>query len=156
MKELPKVVAGTPVGKSVPLVILRNGKKITLNVTLGELELAEKENLINKPIGNKNSKSKTFDKLGFVAEELTKSNKDKFKLKNIKTGILISSVKENSAAQEAGLLPGMVIVRVGQIEVKTVDVIEDAIKNAVKQKRKAILLLVKIENGTRFVALELK
>ena len=50
----------------------------------------------------------------------------------------------------------MVIVRVGQIEVKTVDVIEDAIKNAVKQKRKAILLLVKIENGTRFVALELK
>ena len=156
MKELPKVVAGTPVGKSVPLVILRNGKKITLNVTLGELELAEKENLINKPIGNKKSKSKTFDKLGFVAEELTKSNKDKFKLKNIKTGILITSVKENSAAQEAGLLPGMVIVRVGQIEVKTVDVIEDAIKNAVKQKRKAILLLVKIENGTRFVALELK
>ena len=156
MKELPKVVAGIPVGKSVPLVILRNGKKITLNVVLGELELAEKENLINKSIGNKNSKSKTFDKLGFVAEELTKSNKDKFKLKNIKTGILITSVKENSAAQEAGLLPGMVIVRVGQIEVKTVDVIEDAIKNAVKQKRKAILLLVKIENGTRFVALELK
>ena len=32
MKELPKVVAGTPVGKSVPLVILRNGKTITLNV----------------------------------------------------------------------------------------------------------------------------
>ncbi|MDB0048634.1 DegQ family serine endoprotease [Alphaproteobacteria bacterium] len=156
MKELPKVVAGTPVGKSVPLVILRNGKKITLNVTLGELELAEKQNLIKKPTGNKNSNSKTFDKLGFVAEELTKSNKDKFKLKNIKTGILITSVKENSAAQEAGLLPGMVIVRVGQIEVKTVDVIEDAIKNAVKQKRKAILLLVKIENGTRFVALELK
>ena len=50
----------------------------------------------------------------------------------------------------------MVIVRVGQIEVKSIDVIEDAIKNAVKQKRKAILLLVKIENGTRFVALELK
>ena len=119
-------------------------------------ELAEKDNLINKPSGNKKSNSKTFDKLGFVAEELTKSNKDKFKLKNIKTGILITSVKENSAAQEAGLLPGMLIVRVGQIEVKTVDVIEDAIKNAVKQKRKAILLLVKIENGTRFVALEFK
>ena len=48
MKELPKVVAGTPVGKSVPLVILRNGKELTLNVTLGELELAEKENLIGQ------------------------------------------------------------------------------------------------------------
>tara|TARA_B110001452_G_scaffold118885_1_gene98636 strand:- start:893 stop:2338 length:1446 start_codon:yes stop_codon:yes gene_type:complete len=156
MKELPKVVAGTPVGKSVPLVILRNGKKITLNVVLGELELAEKENLITKSSGNKKSKSKTFEKLGFVADELSKSNIEKFKLKKIKAGILISSVKEGSVAQEAGLLPGMVIVRVGQIEVNSIDVIEDAIKNAIKQKRKAILLLVKVESGTRFVALELK
>lgn len=156
MKELPKVVAGTPVGKSVPLVILRNGKKITLNVVLGELELAEKENLITKSSGNKKSKSKTFEKLGFVAEELSKSNIEKFKLNKIKAGILISSVKEGSVAQEAGLLPGMVIVRVGQIEVNSIDVIEDAIKNAIKQKRKAILLLVKVESGTRFVALELK
>ena len=156
MKELPKVVAGTPVGKSVPLVILRNGKTITLNVVLGELELAEKENLITKSSGNKKSKSKTFEKLGFVVEELSKSNVEKFKLKKIKAGILISSVKEGSVAQEAGLLPGMVIVRVGQIEVNSIDVIEDAIKNAIKQKRKAILLLVKVESGTRFVALELK
>jgi len=146
MKELPKVVAGTPVGKSVPLVILRNGKTITLNVVLGELELAEKENLITKSSGNKKSKSKTFEKLGFVAEELSKSNIEKFKLKKIKAGILISSVKEGSVAQEAGLLPGMVIVRVGQIEVNSIDVIEDAIKNAIKQKRKAILLLVKVES----------
>jgi len=156
MKELPKVVAGTPVGKSVPLVILRNGKTITLNVVLGELELAEKENLITKSSGNKKSKSKTFEKLGFVAEELSKSNVEKFKLKKIKAGILISSIKEGSVAQEAGLLPGMVIVRVGQIEVNSIDVIVDAIKNAIKQKRKAILLLVKVESGTRFVALELK
>jgi len=156
MKELPKVVAGTPVGKSVPLVILRNGKKINLNVVLGELELAEKENLITKSSGNKKSKSKTFEKLGFVVEELSKSNVEKFKLKKIKAGILISSIKEGSVAQEAGLLPGMVIVRVGQIEVNSIDVIEDAIKNAIKQKRKAILLLVKVESGTRFVALELK
>ena len=156
MKELPKVVAGTPVGKSVPLVILRNGKTITLNVVLGELELAEKENLITKSSGNKKSKSKTFEKLGFVAEELSKSNIEKFKLKKIKSGIIISSVKEGSVAQEAGLLPGMVIVRVGQVEVNSIDVIEDSIKNAIKQKRKAILLLVKVENGTRFVALELK
>ena len=50
----------------------------------------------------------------------------------------------------------MVIIRVGQIEVKSMDVIDNAIKNAVKQKRKALLLLVKIKSGTRFVALELK
>jgi C-terminal processing protease CtpA/Prc len=155
MKELPKVVAGTPVGKSVPLVILRNGKELTLNVTLGELELAEKENLIGKT-SSKNAKAKEYDKLGFVAEELNSKNKLKFKLKNIDKGVIITSVKENSSAQDAGLLPGMVIVRVGQIEVNSLSVVDEAIKKALKQKRKALLLLVKIENGSRFVALELK
>ena len=50
----------------------------------------------------------------------------------------------------------MVIIRVGQIEVNSLKVIDEAIKNALKQKRKALLLLVKVENGSRFVALELK
>ncbi len=155
MRELPKVVAGTPVGKSVPLVILRNGKEITLNVTLGELELAEKENLIGKT-NSLNAKSKNYDKLGFVAEELNSKNRLKFKLKNVDKGVVITSVQENTSAQDAGLLPGMVIVRVGQIEVDTLNVVDEAIKNALKQKRKALLLLVKVENGSRFVALELK
>jgi len=156
MKELPKVVAGTPVGKSVPLVIWRAGKKLTLKVVLGELELAEKENLIGLNDNGVPGKSKTFDKLGFLGEELNDKNKKKYKLLDMKSGILISSVKPNSPAEKAGLYAGMVIIRVGQIEVKSLKVIDDAIKNAVKQNRKAILLLVKIEKGTRFVALELK
>jgi len=155
MKELPKVVAGTPVGKSVPLVILRNGKKLTLNVTLGELELAEKENLIGQT-SKKNVKSKEYKKLGFTAEELSDQNKTKFKLNDIESGVVITTVQDNSSAQLAGLNPGMVIIRVGQIEVNSINVIDEAIKNAIKQKRKAILLLVKVESGTRFVALELK
>ena len=155
MKELPKVVAGTPVGKSVPLVILRNGKEIVLNVTLGELELAEKENLIGKS-SNSSGETKEYDKLGFVAEELNSKNKSKFNLKNIDNGVVITSVKDDSPAQAAGLVPGMVIVRVGQVEVNSLDVIDQSLQNAIKQKRKALLFLVKVENGTRFVAIELK
>ena len=155
MKELPKVVASTPVGKSVPLVILRNGKEFTLNVTLGELELAEKENLIGQT-SKKNVNSKEYDKLGFSAEELSDQNKRKFDLKDVDSGVVITSVQDNSSAQQAGLIAGMVIIRVGQIEVNSISVIDEAIKNAIKQKRKALLLLVKVKNGTRFVALELK
>jgi serine protease Do len=140
----------------VPLVIWRAGKKLTLKVVLGELELAEKENLIGLNDNSVPGKSKTFDKLGFLGEELNDKNKKKYKLLDVKSGILISSVKPNSPAEKAGLSAGMVIIRVGQIEVKSLKVIDDAIKNAVKQNRKAILLLVKIEKGTRFVALELK
>jgi len=155
MKELPKVVAGTPVGKSVPLVILRNGKELTLNVVLGELELAEKENLIGQ-VNNSGSDSKEYEKLGFVAEELNSSNKSKFNIKDVDKGIVITSVKEESPAQAAGIVAGMVIVRVGQVEVNSLSVIDQALQSAIKQKRKALLFLVKVENGTRFVAIELK
>src|SRR6056300_1581098 len=95
MKELPKVVAGTPVGKSVPLVILRNGKELSLNVVLGVLELAEKENLIGQA-NNSGSDSKEYEKLGFVAEELNSSNKSKFNIKDVDKGIVITSVKDES------------------------------------------------------------
>jgi serine protease Do len=155
MKELPKVVAGTPVGKSVPLVILRNGKEIVLNVTLGELELAEKENLIGKS-RSLSGETKEYDKLGFIAEELNSKNKSKFNLKNIDNGVVITSVKDDSPAQAAGLVPGMVIVRVGQVEVNSLDIIDQSLQNAIKQKRKALLFLVKVDNGTRFVAIELQ
>ena len=135
MKELPKVVAGTPVGKSVPIVILRNGKELILNVTLGELELAEKENLIGQTT-KKNAKAKDYDKLGFAAEELSSQNRSKFKLNDIDSGVVITSVKDDSSAQQAGLSPGMVIIRVGQVEVNSINVIDQAIKNAIKLKEK--------------------
>ena len=77
-------------------------------------------------------------------------------MKDVKNGAVITSVKENSKASDAGLTAGMVILRVGQSEVDDISVISNAIKSAQKQKRKALLLLVKVENGTRFVALELK
>jgi len=122
---------------------------------LGELELAEKENLIGQA-NNSGSDSKEYEKLGFVAEELNSSNKSKFNIKDVDKGIVITSVKEESPAQAAGIVAGMVIVRVGQVEVNSLSVIDQALQSAIKQKRKALLFLVKVENGTRFVAIELK
>ncbi len=154
MKELPKVVAGTPVGKSVPVVIWRNGKTIKLLVTLGELELAEKGNLIPSK-KSKSDKTENFPNLGFSVEKLNESNKKKYEIKDVSIGAVITSVKENSNAFEAGLREGMVILRVGQVEVDDIDVILEAMKTAKKQKRKALLMLVKVKQGKRFVAVEI-
>ena len=38
MRDLPKIVADTPVGKDVPVVIIRKGKEETKTVRLGRLE----------------------------------------------------------------------------------------------------------------------
>ncbi len=154
MNELPKVVAGTPVGKSVKVQIWRQGKKITLDVKLGELELAENNNIIN----NKNSKKgkiKLFPKIGFEIKQLDNEDIKKYKIKEFTKGVVISNVKSNSNAFKSGLREGMIIVRVGQSEVSDLNVITNAIEKAKKQKRNALLMLVNFEGSNRFVAVEI-
>ena len=88
--------------------------------------------------------------------KLNEKTTKKYKLKDISYGAVITSVKDNSNASKAGLAEGMVILRVGQAEVKDVSVISDAVKSAKKQKRKALLMLVRTQQGNRFVAVEIK
>ena len=152
MNELPKVVAGTPVGKSVKVEIWRDGKIKTLNVTLGELELAENNNLINNA---KDGQIKSFPKIGFEIKHLDDQDIKKYKIKKITKGIIVSNVKNNSKAFKSGLREGMIIVRVGQSEVSDLNVISDAIEKAKKQKRNALLMLVNFQGTDRFVAVEI-
>ncbi len=153
MNELPKVVAGTPVGKSVKVEIWREGKIKTLSVKLGELELAENNNLINNK--QKKGQTKSFPKIGFEIKQLNDQDIKKYKIKGFKKGIVISKVKNNSKAFNSGLREGMVIVRVGQSEVSDLSVISNAIEKAKKQKRNALLMLVNFEGTDRFVAVEI-
>ena len=152
MNELPKVVAGTPVGKSVKVEIWREGKIKTLNVTLGELELAENNNLIDN---TKDGQIKSFPKIGFEIKHLDDQDIKKYKIKKITKGIIVSNVKDNSKAFKSGLREGMIIVRVGQSEVSDLNVISDAIEKAKKQKRNALLMLVNFQGADRFVAVEI-
>mgnify|MGYP001337446030 CR=1 FL=1 len=153
MNELPKVVAGTPVGKSVKVEIWREGKIKILRVKLGELELAENNNLL-KNVQNK-GKTRLFPKIGFEIKQLDNKDIKKYKIKNFNKGIVISNVKNNSKAFKSGLREGMVIVRVGQSEVSDLSVISNAIEKAKKQKRNALLMLVNFEGVDRFVAVEI-
>ena len=153
MNELPKVVAGTPVGKSVKVQIWREGKIKILNVKLGELELAENNNLIrNNP---QKGQVKLFPKIGFEIKQLDNQDIKKYKIKDFIKGIIISKVKKNSKAYKSGLRAGMVIIRVGQTEVSDLSVISNAIEKAKKQKRNALLMLVNFEGADRFVAVEI-
>ena len=153
MNELPKVVASTPVGESVKVEIWREGKIKTLTVILGELELAENNNLINN--NPKKGKTKSFPRIGFEIKQLDDQDIQKYKIKEYTKGIIISKVKKNSKAFKSGLREGMIIVRVGQAEVSDLSIISNAIEKAKKQKRNALLMLVNFEGSNRFVAVEI-
>src|SRR5205085_3622816 len=49
MRDLPRVVADTPVGKEVPVLVIRKGREETRSVTLGRLEDGEKQAALTTP-----------------------------------------------------------------------------------------------------------
>jgi serine protease Do len=141
--DLPRVVASTPVGKTVTIRVLREGKEIGLQAEIVEMEdekLAEK-----RSIGPQS--------LGITVQNLTPQIARELGLKKAE-GIVITAVEPASPAEEASLQPGDVILSVNRKQVKDVDDFEKIIEKA--KKGDTILLLVKKGQSALFVAVKLR
>ena len=156
-RDLPKLVAATPVGKDVDLVIFRSGKEETKKVKLGRLEDGEK---VASRDGGEKEKSDTGSgssqsALGMELSRLTDELRNRFQIKDtVKGGVLITSVDPSSTAAEKRLQPGEILLEVNQEPVSDP---ADAVKKikALKESGKKTALLI-VANGAgdaHFVAL---
>ena len=156
MRDLPKIVADTPVGKDVEVVVIRNGKEVTKTVKLGRLDDGEKLAALSK---KDVAPEKTVVKkaLGLDLADLTDELRKKHDIKGTVKGVLITAVAPNSAAAEKHLVPGMVIAEVQQERVTTADELQQRIETLKKSGKKAVVLLVVAPDGNpSFVALSLQ
>ena len=156
MRELPRLVANTAVGKEVSITLIRKGKELTLPVTLGRLEEGEK---VAEAKGEEPAAPPPKDEtkiLGLTLGALDDSAREKYKLNAEVRGVVISAVDPSSAAAEKGIAAGDLIVEVAQEEVQSP---ADVAKTVEKQKsmgRKSVLLLVSNAGGDlRFVAVKM-
>jgi len=154
MRKLPRIVAETEVGKSVPVEVWRKGKIVKLKAKVGELEVAEKNGDIEKPKFAKTSA--TVDELGLSLESLSDELRARFNLPEEASGVVILDVDSKGPAAEKGLRPGELIIEVSQKEVNSPDEIKQAVKKALKNDQKSLLLLIDGEEGLRFVAVKLE
>src|SRR5439155_23887868 len=108
IRDLPRVVADTPVGKDAPVVVIRKGKKKTKTVKLGRLEDGEKQAALTSPAdpGPAPVVKKT---LGIELSAMTDDLRKKYKIKDTVKGIVILGVDANSPAADKRLSPGDVI-----------------------------------------------
>lgn len=154
-RDLPRIVASTPVGKAVDVVIVRKGKEETKQVVLGRLEDGEKQANLQQP--STDTPTVTKQALGLELSGITDELRRRYGLKDDQKGVVITRVDPNSTAADKRIQPGEVIVEVGQEPVSTpADVTKriDAIKS---QGRKSALLLVANTQGeVRFVALSIE
>jgi serine protease Do len=157
MRQLPRLVAETPVGKTVALTLWRKRQGETVEVRIGQLDEGPvqqanaQENSPTAPPANKG-----FVKtLGLTLSGITPDLKDKFSLGQNAKGVVVVEVANDSAAAEKGFRPGDVIMEAEQTEVKSPDDVAKEITQAKQTGRKSILLLVDRKGDLRFVALRL-
>ena len=158
MRDLPRVVADTPVGKDVDVVVVRKGQEMTKSVKLGRLEGNDKLAAVtpNKSAAP-DDKTVVQKTLGLNLANMTDDLRKKYKIKDTVKGVVIVSVDSGSPASEKRLSPGDVVVEVAQEEVKTAVDLQKRIDQLKKDGRKAALLLVSNADGERrFVAISLQ
>ncbi len=155
MRHLPRLVAETAVGKSVPVSVWRRRKTETVQVVVGRLDETEQV-AAKEPAKSKSPKSEspTVTTLGITLSNITPELKDKFSLKGAK-GVVIVGIVNDSAAADKGLRPGDVIMEAAQEEIKNAGQVAGKIDDAKRAGRKSILLLVERQGDLRFIALRL-
>jgi serine protease Do len=130
MDELPKLVAAAPVGKKADIKVIRKGKEQKLSVQLGELEAEPKLASASEPEAKPGA-------YGLKVQELTPEIAEQLQLGEAK-GVLVAGVEPGSAAEEAGLRRGDVVLEVNQHAVSAVD----EFRQALSASKKGALLLV--------------
>ncbi|RAI31871.1 Do family serine endopeptidase [Rhodoplanes serenus] len=158
MRDLPRIVADTPVGKDVEVVILRNGKEENKTVKLGRLEDGEKQAAVSPRRGGApEDKSAVQQTLGLNLANLSDDLRKRYKIKDTVKGVVITGVDSKSAAAEKRLNAGDVIVEVSQEPVASASDVQKRVDQLKKENRKSALLLVSSADGDlRFVALSLQ
>ena len=158
MKDLPRIVADTPVGKDVEVVIIRKGQEEKKTVKLGRLEDGEKQAALStKKDDQPEEKSVVQKTLGLQLSNLTDTLRQRYKIKDQVKGVVITGVDANSAAAEKRLNAGDVIVEVAQEPIATPADLQKKLDQLKKDGRKSALFLVSNADGElRFVALGLQ
>jgi serine protease Do len=147
-KDLPRLVANTQAGTDVDMVVLRDGKKRTLDVKIGRSQ--EEGELAAIPA----SADQEPAHLGVQLSAITPEVRQRFGLSE-SDGVLVTDVQRGGPAYEAGIRPGQVITMVGQKAVKSPDDVVKQVKKAAKEGRPSVLLMVEYNGARRFVAVEI-
>ncbi|SMF35822.1 serine protease Do [Alteromonadaceae bacterium Bs31] len=123
--DLPHAVGATPPDTKVPVVVMRSGKKKTVNVTVGRL--AGSENAGSALADNGNTDG--TDKLGLVVENIDSALKDQWRISG---GVLVAQVDPQGAAADSGIAAGDVVVQLGFEQIESVKEYQQVLKKLPK------------------------
>jgi serine protease Do len=142
-KDLMNRVAVLSPGTKVTMVAMREGKKKTFEIELGERPKPEEMSVEEAPA--------TIQDLGLDVKDLTDELADRLGYEGIE-GVVVVEVRRGSEAYRKGIEPGMVIMKVGRVNVKNTRDFYREIKKV--KKGETVVFLVTDGQQRQFVTLE--
>ena len=136
-KDLPKVVAETPIGNEVKVSVWRNGGLIEITVQIDELD---EGNTIQA-----NTEGIYIEELDITLVELDQDNAEMLGIEPLTSGILVKSVGENNKS----LLVNDVIIQVSSEKIYDLASFQKMVSDSIKLKRDKLLLRV-VREGNEF------
>ncbi|HKB95938.1 MAG TPA: DegQ family serine endoprotease [Rhizomicrobium sp.] len=154
-RALPRIVADTPIGKTVNIDVLRKGRKQVMKITVQKLaDDAKVDKPTKAPPAPVKNQSK-LAQLGLSLGMLDAPTRAKFKIGSQVQGVAVTAVEGGSPAAEKNLRPGDVIVEVGGAAVKTPDDAAKRVDADAKAGKKSALLLINRDGDLQYLGLKL-
>lgn len=155
MRDLPRLVAETSVGKDVVVRVLRLGEEVDLNITLGRLEQVSPFDNVDQlppadvPVDNSGS-------LGIEVEELNDELRRQFAIRSDIEGVVIVDVEAQSDAADKGVRVGFTITEINQQAINSKRGYDVIVATALEVGREVVLLKIVDPTGApRFVGIRL-
>ena len=157
MRNLPRIVAETEIGKSVPVVVWRGGQNQTLPVIVAEMPDDMKQASVEttSPTEPAAPRATALAGLGVQIAPISPATRGRYQIAPDQKGVVITGVKNDGIGAQRGLQPGNVIIEVQQEPVATPAEVEQKFSRARAAHRKSVLLLVQTQDGMRFVPVPL-
>lgn len=137
--DLPFLVAGTPVGKTVSLQVFRGNQETPVTVAIGRMK---EEEVIASPTEK--------DDLGLTVEQITPDIAEDLGLEQTH-GVVITAVAPDGLGDEAGFQPGDIVREINRQPVRNLSDYRNIMASGTQSK--SILFLVQREDSTIFLAL---
>lgn len=151
MRDLPRLVANTTTDSEVVLGIWRNEASRSVSVTISKTDESAQEQAAKTP-----EIAKSEDALGLALSPLNDELRTQYSVKEGTEGVIITDIDPASEAASRGVRLGDVIKKVGRQTISTVDEIDAAVKQALKDDKSSLLLLIEREGQVLFVAIPIE
>lgn len=140
VRDLTTIVANTEIGKTVNMVVLRKGKRVTLKITIDELDEGAST---EEEEAEEAAKEELETVLGLSLTELDDEAREELEIGEEIDGVLVTNVDYESGREGLrSLRRGDVIVEVTQQEVKSIDDVKKRIEDQREAGRSVVLLSI--------------